>query len=156
MGALGERQPFAFLLEYLNVFDEDLFSPLNEQAFDLLAFPSGKIAIPQGYDNVISEWSAAFPSEKDAIRKYFAMVERVCGYFPTYNYNDAPEQFFPPEALDLSLKASLNPSRHTEVYSPPFTLLQFAWSVSGGRGLWFSCHRDRLFDPRAIWAQGRR
>lgn len=104
IGAMGPGQPFRVLLQYLKVYDEDLFSPLNPAGFDMLAFPAGKVAIPQGYENVISEWCACFPSEKDAVRKYFAMVERVCGYFPTYKFNDAPEMFFPPEALDLSLK----------------------------------------------------
>jgi len=105
IGAMGEGQPFRVLLEYLGVYQDDLFSPLNPQAFDMLSFPSGKIAIPQGYENVISEWCAVFPDQKDAVRKYFAMVEKVCGYFPTYKYNDAPEMFFPPEALELSLKS---------------------------------------------------
>lgn len=104
VGALGPRQPFRVLLEYLNVFEEDLFSPLNPKAFDMLYFPSGKIAIPQGYDQVISEWTSIFPNEKDAIRKYFSLVQRICGYFPTYSYNDSPELNFPPEALDKSLK----------------------------------------------------
>ncbi len=105
VGAMGPGQPFRTLLEYLNVYEDDLFSPLNPEAFDLLSFPSGKIAIPQGYANVISEWCAVFPQDKDAVRKYFAMVERVCVHFPTYNYNDASDNTFPPEALELSLKS---------------------------------------------------
>lgn len=105
IGAMGPGQPFRVLLEHMGVYDDDLFAPLNPSAFDMLVFPNGRLAVPQGYENVISELSAVFPNEKSAIRKYFEMVERVSAYFPTYRYNDAPEMFFPPEALDLSLKS---------------------------------------------------
>lgn len=103
-GALGPKQPFRVLLEHMGVFDEDLFAPLNPDAFDLFSFPRGKVTFPQGYENCISELSAIFPNDKDAVRKYFELIQKTSSCFPTYNFNDSPETSFPPEALDLSLK----------------------------------------------------
>ncbi len=103
MGALGPGQPFRVLLEYLNVFDDSLFAPLDPKGFDVLHFPEGKIEIPQGYPEVISNLSAIFPNHRTAIKKYFDLIKNVCTYFPTYNFQDRPEGGFPPEALERSL-----------------------------------------------------
>jgi all-trans-retinol 13,14-reductase len=104
VGALGERQPFRVLLEYLGVYDEKTFAPLNPEGFDVLAFPEGRIALARGYENVISELSAVFPKERAAIAKYFELIERIPKHFPTYTYTAASAGTFPPEALELSLK----------------------------------------------------
>ena len=95
---------FAFLLEYLGVYDESLFVSLDPQAFDVLHFPERDILFPQGYAAVITELTSHFPAEKDAIAQYFALVKSVSNRFPTYRYSDSPDLTFPPEALDLSLK----------------------------------------------------
>jgi all-trans-retinol 13,14-reductase len=102
MGALGERQPFRVLLEYLGVFDEKLFAPLNPEGFDVLKFPEGELKFPRGYENVISELSSVFP--RSPVEKYFRLIERIPKHFPTYTYSSASDGVFPPEALDLSLK----------------------------------------------------
>ncbi|NJL24876.1 MAG: NAD(P)-binding protein [Calothrix sp. SM1_5_4] len=95
VGALGPRQPFRVLLEYMGVFDEALFAPLNPDGFDIMHFPAGTVTIPRGYQNVISELSAVFPGEREAIRKYFELVRATCRYFPTYRYNDVLPPTYP-------------------------------------------------------------
>jgi len=104
IGAMAEREPFRVLLEYLGVYEDRLFAPLAQDAFDVFHFPAGKVNFPQGYANVISELKAIFPTEKAAIEKYFGLIQSVSKCFPTYRFNDAPEMFFPPQALDMSLK----------------------------------------------------
>ena len=104
VGAMGEGQPFRVLLEQIGVYDESLFAPLDPSGFDVLAFPEGKICIPRGYEETISEITCVFPNERAAIEKYFSLTARVVRHFPTYTYSAASDNVFPPEALDLSLK----------------------------------------------------
>lgn len=104
VGSLSEGQPFRVLLEYLGIFDENSFSPLNPEGFDVFHFPDGRIQFPQGYENLISELSATFPGHRPAIEKYFAMIRKTVTYFPTYHFADVAEMSIPPEALDMSLK----------------------------------------------------
>lgn len=104
MGALGPAQPFRVLLEYLGVWDDGLFAPLDENGFDVLFYPEGKIELPSGYEQAVSALSAVFPSEKAAVSKYFELIRGVCAHFPTYNFRDKSEMAIPPEALERSLK----------------------------------------------------
>ncbi len=102
-GALGERQPFRILLEYLGVYRADLFVKLNPAAFDVFYFPEGKINFPQGYEEVISELQSIFPNEREAIRSYFEKVRQMVKHFPTYDFNDTPNIEMNAEAMEVSL-----------------------------------------------------
>jgi len=104
MGALGEGQPFRVLLEYLGVWREGLFAPLDPSGFDVMYFPEGPVEIPRGYAEVAASLSSRFPGERGAIEKYFTLIRTISSCFPTYNFNDRPEGSFPPEALDRSLR----------------------------------------------------
>src|SRR5665213_3395041 len=77
VGAMDEHEPFRVLLEYLGVYDEKLFAPLDANAFDVFHFPQGQVNFPHGYANVISELSVIFPNERAAIEKYFALIQSV-------------------------------------------------------------------------------
>ena len=103
VGAMGPGQPFRVLLEYLGVYKDELFCPLDFSGFDVFHFPSGKVEMPQGYANVISELSAIFPNERSAIEKYFAMIARMIKFFPTYDFNDESNLDIPAEAFEASL-----------------------------------------------------
>ena len=103
VGAMGPGQPFRTLLEYLQAYDERQFHPLDPTGFDVLHFPFGTVAIPQGYENAIRELSATFPNERAAIQKYFEMVAHVVRYFPTYDFNDESNLEIPAEAFEASL-----------------------------------------------------
>ncbi len=122
IGAMGPGQPFRTLLEYLGIFDESLFAPLDASGFDVFHFPEGKVQFPQGYPQVVNELAATFPNERGAIEKYFALIKNISNCFPTYRYNDNPETSFPSEALDLSLKQVVegltsNPGLQSVFYS---------------------------------------
>jgi all-trans-retinol 13,14-reductase len=110
MGALGPGQPFRVMLEYLGVWEEGLFAPLDPTGFDVLHYPGFKVELPTGYEETIASLSSQFPGHKTAIRQYFELVRKVVAYFPTYNFHDRPwpdgkpDFGYPPEALEFSLR----------------------------------------------------
>lgn len=104
-GSLAPGEPFHTLLSYMGVFEEAMFPRLDEKAFDMLYFPKGKIAIPQGYDNVISELAAIFPNERSAIEGYFNRVRSAVTAFPTYHFGSQASEADLMAALDQSLRA---------------------------------------------------
>jgi all-trans-retinol 13,14-reductase len=104
MGALGPRQPFRLLLEYLGVWQDELFAPLDPTGFDVFHYPSLKVEMPQGYDQVVASLGAQFPEHKAAIQKYFDLVRETSAHFPTYNFHGRSDANYPREALDMSLR----------------------------------------------------
>src|SRR4051794_15307386 len=46
VGAMDPGQPFYTLLNYLGVYDESLFVPLDEDAFDVMRFPGFDVEFP--------------------------------------------------------------------------------------------------------------
>jgi all-trans-retinol 13,14-reductase len=105
VGALAPGQPFHTLLSYLDVFDSQVFSPLDPNGFDVFKFPEGTVQFPVGYENVIEELGASFPNERSAIRSYFEMIRDIVRLFPTYNFSEKTEMERPIEALNVSLQA---------------------------------------------------
>lgn len=105
VGALGPKQPFRVLLEYLDVAATDLFCPLDPTGFDVFKFPEGDVSIPQGYSRVIEELSVLFPNEHAAIRIYFEMVRHAVTQFPTYRFDDETDPTAAMESLETSLAA---------------------------------------------------
>jgi all-trans-retinol 13,14-reductase len=103
VGAMGEGQPFRVLLEYLGVYRDDLFVPLEPAGYDVLHFPRGPLNMARGYAQVISELNSAFPAHRPAIEKYFTLIREISARFPTYRYHVESESF-PPQALELSLR----------------------------------------------------
>jgi all-trans-retinol 13,14-reductase len=108
MGALGPGQPFRVLLKYLKVLSDDefdqTFAALDPKGFDVLKFPDGDIAIPQGYADVISELNSIFPNEKSAIQTYFAEMQKVVQHFPTYIFSDETDPMAAVASLETPLK----------------------------------------------------
>ncbi len=107
VGALDPGQPFHTLLNYLGVWDKNLFSPLDPSGFDVLQFPSFKIEIPKGYEALIARLSSVFPSEASGIKTYFSKVSETVKLFPTYSFNS--------EIDDSALLSVLNASVKTVV-----------------------------------------
>lgn len=105
VGALGPGQPFRVLLDYLELDATSLFRPLDADGFDVLKFPEGDIAIPQGYDRVIEELGSIFPNDRTAIRTYFGMIRDVVQLFPTYKFSDETDPMSAVESLETSLKS---------------------------------------------------
>jgi all-trans-retinol 13,14-reductase len=105
VGALEKGQPFHTLLNYLKVYDEDLFVPLDPSGFDVFHFPDFKVEFPKGYENLISQLGNQFPNDRVAIRTYFEKVRKVVTHFPTYEFDDSMDSQSLLEASETSLAA---------------------------------------------------
>jgi len=84
IGAMDSGQAFRVILEYLGIYRDDLFIPLDPEGFDVFEFPSFKVAFAKGYETTIDNLVAQFPKERAAIESYFALIRKTAGLFPTY------------------------------------------------------------------------
>ena len=105
IGAMDPGQPFHTLLRYLDVYDSDLFVPLNPEGFDVFRFPDFETRIPKGYDAVIASLSEQFPNEATAIRSYFTKIREVVAHFPTYEFSDLTDMNILQAALETPLSS---------------------------------------------------
>lgn len=87
-GALGKSEPFRVLLDYLGIYNKDIFYDLNSNGFDEFIFPDFKLAFAKGYEQTIQNILEIFPKEKAAIRKYFSIIQDTVNYVPTYRFNE--------------------------------------------------------------------
>ncbi len=105
VGAMDQGQPFHTLLSYLGVWDENLFTPLDTSGFDVFQFPSFKVEIPKGYEELVHRLSSQFPHEREGIEKYFALVKQTVKLFPTYSFDATIEEMALMKALESSVKS---------------------------------------------------
>ncbi|MCJ8275480.1 MAG: NAD(P)/FAD-dependent oxidoreductase, partial [Bdellovibrionales bacterium] len=107
VGALQEREPFWALLQYLGAYDDSLFVPLDEEAFDTFYFKDQKVeqvSFGKGYERVIDHFSQLFPQERENIVKYFHLLRDTARNFPTYEFLVDYDQQSLLKALDTSLE----------------------------------------------------
>jgi len=87
VGAMSPGKPFWALLNHLGVFHDDLFVPLAADGYDHFHFPGGIFKFQKGYAATVAGLCEGFPQEKDAIVKYFELVQSVSQEFPTTYYD---------------------------------------------------------------------
>lgn len=92
IGAMKKGQPFRQLLEYIGVYEDDLFVPLDEKAFDVLYFPKMTVELPQGYEALGHRLKTLFPSEVHAIGDYLQHLQNSSSLFQTYKFQDRVDQ----------------------------------------------------------------
>ncbi|MEZ4814363.1 MAG: NAD(P)/FAD-dependent oxidoreductase [Bdellovibrionota bacterium] len=92
MGAMKKNQPFRQLLEFVGVFEEELFVPLDENAFDVLYFPKMTVELPQGYAAFADRLKGLFPAEGQAIDAFLTHLQNSSGLFQTYKFQDHVDQ----------------------------------------------------------------
>jgi all-trans-retinol 13,14-reductase len=92
VGAMKKGQPFRQLLEYIGVYEDSLFTPLDEEAFDVLYFPKLKVELPQGYAKFADRLKSLFPSEAKAIDAYLLHLQNSSSLFQTYKFQDRVDQ----------------------------------------------------------------
>ena len=88
IGAMGKGQPFYTLLNFLKVYEQSHFVPLDPNGFDVLKFPDFQVEFPQGYPQIIERLSELFPNEHLAITTYFSKIQEVAQNFPTYEFSE--------------------------------------------------------------------
>lgn len=86
IGALGPDQPFRILLQYCGVFKEELFVPLQPEAYDVFRFPSFEVKFPVGYAETLATLTKEFPSEEFALHSFFKEIKKATEAFPTYTF----------------------------------------------------------------------
>lgn len=104
VGAMDPGQPFHTLLNYLGVWDDNLFTPLDTNGFDVFQFPSFKVEVPKGYEEFKSRLCSLFPQERDGIVKYLDLVKETVKLFPTYSFDATIEEIALMKALESSVK----------------------------------------------------
>lgn len=107
VGALAPHEPFWALLNYLDVYDESLFTPLDEEAFDSFYFKNQEVKEIQygkGYERVIDHFSEKFPTEIEGIRSFFEMIKTTARNFPTYHFLVKYDQSKLLKSLETSLQ----------------------------------------------------
>jgi all-trans-retinol 13,14-reductase len=105
VGAMDAGQPFHTLLNYLGVYDSNLFTPLDPEGFDVFRFPEFEISLPKGYDAVIARVSERFPHDAAAVSAYFSRIQEVVTHFPTYRFSEQFDMNMTSAALETPLSA---------------------------------------------------
>jgi all-trans-retinol 13,14-reductase len=90
VGGMFPGQTFHTILSYLGVYDPTDFTPLDPDGFDVFHYPDRTVQMPRGYGRTIEALSAHFPSEREAIRRYFELIQNTVQHVPTYIFNDGP------------------------------------------------------------------
>ncbi len=103
IGAMDPGQSFRAMLEYMGVYSDDIFVPMDPEGFDVLNFPSFEFAIPKGYPAFIERLSALFPNDRQAIGIYCDRIQSVVAQFPTYSFNENYDTMAVARAMDTPL-----------------------------------------------------
>lgn len=103
IGAMDPGHPFHTLLNYLGVYDEDSFVPLDPEGFDEFHFPEFSFTIPKGYEQVLAALTDLFPEEHLAIAKFLEKIRESVRFFPTYEFNDSFVEMPAKEIFETSL-----------------------------------------------------
>ncbi len=105
VGAIDEGEPFWALLNYLGIFNADIFTPLDRDGFDVFRFPEGDVSLACGHDEAVRQLSAQFPNEKAGIRKYFSFIKAAGEAFATYRFNPNTSPEAAIEFIETPLKS---------------------------------------------------
>jgi all-trans-retinol 13,14-reductase len=75
IGECGPGQQLTRILEKLGLADEITFRELSPDGFDRLVFPGYEVAMPRGAARYHERLAQDFPSERDGLAKFFALLE---------------------------------------------------------------------------------
>jgi all-trans-retinol 13,14-reductase len=103
VGAMEPGQPFHTLLNYLGAYRDDLFVPLESDGFDVFYFPEFEARFAKTYKGSIESLSQTFPADREAITRFFELVEKTVQKFPTYTFNEDYSEADLLGVLDTSL-----------------------------------------------------
>ncbi len=103
VGAMEPGQAFHTLLNYMGVYKDDIFVPMDPDGFDVFRYPKFEIQFPKGYENLIERLSERFPSEREGIVGYFTKLHQVASNFPTYGLKEEPDLLMASQMLELSM-----------------------------------------------------
>ena len=82
IGSADEGQPLSRYLRFLNIKDKIPLSRLDSMAYDIVSLQGGRFAFANGREAMVERLAERFPSQRDALRKYWETVDRVVCYTP--------------------------------------------------------------------------
>lgn len=87
-GSLGPGEPFAQILNYLDIYERLECIPLAPEGADVIRIenPSVQVPIPHGWDRLEESLCQRFPSDTAGVIQYLSMVRDV--------FEDIPKSFF--------------------------------------------------------------
>lgn len=98
VGSAAEGQALNKLMRYLGVFDDVRLSPLNHEAYDIVALNGKQYKFANGRENFISQMSEYFPSQRPNLEKYFDIIEQIASASSLHTLNiDGSSQPFDSE-----------------------------------------------------------
>ncbi len=77
IGSCNEGEVLWRLLRYLEVLDDLRLSPLDPSGYEVIALGGERFHLAQGREPFIEELASRFPGERDALCRYFNLVERI-------------------------------------------------------------------------------
>lgn len=104
VGAMDRGQPFHTILNYLGVYDDHIFCPLDTDGFDQFQFDNFSYQFSVGYQSNVQRLGSEFPHERGAIKRFFQLIKNAASYFPSYSFNENINRDTLLRYLELPLK----------------------------------------------------
>lgn len=77
IGSLDKGQTLSYLTHYLDI-DKDInLNRLNTKAYDVVSLNGDRFCFANGKENFIETMASYFPKEKDNLRRYFDLIEKI-------------------------------------------------------------------------------
>ena len=105
IGAMNEGQPFRVLMEYLGVYDQSFFEPLDPTGFDVIHFRDYSVKIPQGFDRYLQQLGDQFPTQRAGLKRYVDKVKFAVSKFSTYQFSPEIDELELVKLLEQPLSA---------------------------------------------------
>lgn len=78
VGGLGQDEVLEWIFKYYDLLDLP-WQKLDENCVDKVIIGKDEFCLPSGYDRFVDTLSAQFPSQKDGLKKYVAMLKEIGG-----------------------------------------------------------------------------
>lgn len=89
LGSCDRGQVLHRLLRYLGVMDRITLSRLDPRGYDVISLGGERFAMANGREPFIAGLAERFPGERDNLRRYFELVEKVAGASSLHNLRHA-------------------------------------------------------------------
>ena len=79
IGSAAPGQTLDKLMQYLEIKQDIVLSPLDTSCYDIVAIDGQKFAFANGREPFIEQLAAQFPAQRDNLARYFDLIESVSG-----------------------------------------------------------------------------
>lgn len=89
IGSAAPGQTMDRVFNFLDIKDQVRISSLDPNAYNTIHLAGSQFAFPNGRENFIEAMSSYFPHEKDALRKYVQVIDRISSASSLYSLTSA-------------------------------------------------------------------